>query len=190
MRTSRSKRSTRTLLIALVAAPVAAMTLAACGSTTHTRTRASASSHSTGSSASAVTRSSSPLVAFAKCMRANGVPNFPDQGHGGIEIDANPTAHTLTVDGITIGAPAYQVARAKCQKDMPHQSATPAQQAQARASILRFSKCMRGHGVRNFPDPKFINGPDGNQRVDLPGINPQSPAFQTAAKACGGGPKK
>jgi hypothetical protein len=48
---------------------------------------------------------------------------------------------------------------------------------------------MRSHGVPNFPDPKVVGSHADNQQVYLPGINPQAPAFQTAAKACGGGPK-
>ena len=48
---------------------------------------------------------------------------------------------------------------------------------------------MRSHGVPNFPDPKVISSSGGNQLVYLPGVNQQSPAFEGAAKACGGGPK-
>jgi hypothetical protein len=181
--------------LGLAAALAAAVTIAACGSGAHTKADASKRSNTASavpatSTAPAAANSSSAVVAFAKCMRASGVPNFPDQGHGGIEVQADPGAHTLTVDGVTVSASAYLAARAKCERYMPHQRATPAQQAQARASILRFSRCMGSHGVPNFPDPKFFKGTDGNQAVELPGINPHSPAFQTAAKACGGGPKK
>ncbi len=54
---------------------------------------------------------------------------------------------------------------------------------------LRFSGCMRSHGIPTFPDPKFIKGADGREEVELPGINPQAPAFQAAAKTCAGGPE-
>jgi hypothetical protein len=53
-------------------------------------------------------------------------------------------------------------------------------------STLAFSNCMRGHGVPNFPDPKVVSNHEGNQMVYLRGINLQSPAFEAAAKACGG----
>jgi hypothetical protein len=43
---------------------------------------------------------------------------------------------------------------------------------------LKFSQCMRAHGVANFPDP----GAGGD--VQINGINPQSPAFQAALQAC------
>jgi hypothetical protein len=44
------------------------------------------------------------------------------------------------------------------------------------ASGIRFSRCMRGHGIQNFPDP----GPGGYLRR----INLQSPAVQSAMNAC------
>ncbi len=58
---------------------------------------------------------------------------------------------------------------------------------------LDFAKCMRSHGVSNFPDPSA-----GGAGIRIPvgpgsGINPGSPAFQSAQKSCkhllpGGGP--
>lgn len=48
---------------------------------------------------------------------------------------------------------------------------------------------MRANGVSNLPDPQVRTGVDGNQEVYLPVVNIESPAVQSAAKACGGGPK-
>ena len=48
------------------------------------------------------------------------------------------------------------------------------------------SRCMRTHGVPNFPDPQFENGPAvARLRIGGAGIDPSSPAFQAAPKACG-----
>ena len=47
---------------------------------------------------------------------------------------------------------------------------------------LKFSDCMRAHGVSNFPDP---GSGGGIQVTPGSGLNPQSPAFQAARKACG-----
>jgi hypothetical protein len=120
-------------------------------------------------------------------MRANGVPNFPDLSNNGMRIEAN--GQTLSVNGVSVNAPAFQAARQECQKYLPHQQATPTQAAQQRQRGLNFAKCMRSHGVPNFPDPKIISSSGGNHVAYLPGINLQAPAFQAAAKACGGGPK-
>jgi len=55
---------------------------------------------------------------------------------------------------------------------------------------IKFSACMRSHGVPNFPDP---SAGGGIQISSSSGIDPQSPAFQSAQNACskllpGGGP--
>lgn len=55
---------------------------------------------------------------------------------------------------------------------------------------VKFADCMRSHGVPNFPDPS-AGGPI--QISPSSGVNPQSPAFQSAQNACskfmpGGGP--
>lgn len=56
---------------------------------------------------------------------------------------------------------------------------------------LKLANCMRSHGVPNFPDPS----PGGGLRITpQSGIDPRSPAFQSAQRACasyapgGGGP--
>jgi hypothetical protein len=51
----------------------------------------------------------------------------------------------------------------------------------AAAKGIRFADCMRSHDVPNFPDP---SGGGGIQIPDGSGINPQSPAFQSAQQAC------
>lgn len=46
---------------------------------------------------------------------------------------------------------------------------------------VKYSQCMRAHGVRNFPDP----GSNGEVGISSSsGIDPRSPHFQAAQKAC------
>jgi hypothetical protein len=177
-------------LLGTFAAVVAAITIAACGSSAPNRsTAASPTSSPTGANASTGSGSSSAssTLAFSNCMRSHGVPNFPDLGSNGIKIEAS--GQTLSVNGVSVDAPAFLAARQECQKYMPTQQATPTEAAHQRQRGLEFAKCMRSHGVPNFPDPKVVSSHGGNQVLYLPGINPQSPAFEAAAKACGGGPK-
>ncbi|HTX46623.1 MAG TPA: hypothetical protein VMD48_10105 [Solirubrobacteraceae bacterium] len=47
---------------------------------------------------------------------------------------------------------------------------------------IKYSDCMRSHGVPNFPDP---SSGGGIQISSSSGINPASPAFQAAQKSCG-----
>ena len=52
----------------------------------------------------------------------------------------------------------------------------------SRADVgLKLADCMRSHGVPNFPDP----GSSGNISIGPnSGVNPKSPAFQSAQQAC------
>src|SRR5579862_5527039 len=80
-------------------------------------------------------------LAFARCMRSNGVPNFPDPSSGG--------GVTITSgNGIDPGSPQFQSAQRACQKYLPAEKApSPAQVAKMQANLLKFSACMRSHGV-------------------------------------------
>ena len=45
---------------------------------------------------------------------------------------------------------------------------------------LKFAACMRSHGVPNFPDPT-----PGGGGIKIPsGVDPASPSFQSAQRAC------
>jgi hypothetical protein len=49
--------------------------------------------------------------------------------------------------------------------------------------MVAFSKCMRTHGVRAYPDPIF----PANGGISIgfgPGVNAQSPAFKQARATC------
>jgi hypothetical protein len=129
------------------------------------------------------------MLAFSRCMRANGVPNLPDLSGNGMLIQGN--GQSVSVNGVSVDAPAFRTAQGKCRKYLPTHTASAAAQAQQLARTLNFARCMRSHGVPNFPDPKVTTGQGGQSVVDLrgAGLNFQSPAFRAAAKACGGGPK-
>ena len=48
-------------------------------------------------------------------------------------------------------------------------------------NAVKFSGCMRSHGVANFPDPTSSGGIEIDSNS---GINPGSPEFQAAQKVC------
>jgi len=134
-------------------------------------------------------------IAFADCVRSHGVPNFPDpstaQG-GGLQIqqsDRSGSGASTKVNGVAVNGPAFQAAMQACRSYLPKGGTpSPAKTAQLKAKALAMARCMRSHGVPSFPDPQFQTGPGGGFGIRLggPGINPQSPAFQTAQRACGG----
>jgi hypothetical protein len=115
---------------------------------------------------------------FSACMRKHGVTSFPDpDGQGVITIHSGM--------GIDPGSPTFRSARSACEKLLPNGGQpTPAQQAQRQQEMLAFSKCMRAHGIADFPDPTT-----GGLRIQVhPGsdLDPSNPQFQAAQKACQG----
>lgn len=61
-------------------------------------------------------------------------------------------------------------------------TANSATKPSTRPSPPALAKCMRAHGVPNFPHPTS-NGEIGNNGA-VSGVNESSPAFQGAARAC------
>jgi hypothetical protein len=53
----------------------------------------------------------------------------------------------------------------------------------ARDAQVKFSQCMREHGVKNFPDPD-ANGGILIKAGPGTGLDPQSPTFKAAQEAC------
>jgi hypothetical protein len=89
----------------------------------------------------------------------------------------------LTLEQLGVTSSQLQTARTTCNHLLPNGGSgpSPAQVEQMRAQGLRFSQCVRAHGVPNFPDP-------GNSgRIPDPasvGIGQGSPRFQAANQAC------
>ena len=113
---------------------------------------------------------------FASCMRSHGVPNFPDPNADG----------SVTFSGVNPDSPSFRHAQDACKKYMPNggNPPSPAQQAAAQAAALKFSACMRSHGVPKFPDPQFSAGRASLRIGQNSGIDPSSPTFKNAQNAC------
>ena len=141
--------------------------LAACGSTNNSGTTTNASSQ----------------LALAQCMRAHGVPNFPDpNAAGGFTVTGSLGSSTVMIDGTTFSGPAFESAVKTC-KLFGGGTAPPPPSAQQRRDAVVFAQCMRKHGVPNFPDPSFPASGGIRSKAPLPGQS--SPAFQKAVQACG-----
>jgi len=126
---------------------------------------------------------------YAACMRAHGITNFPD-----------PVVHTSTGGGATavsvgirvtpaiVSMPGFKAAQTACASILPAlknggPGQTPAQQQAKVDDEISFARCVRAHGVANFPDP------NGQGQLTLPmlqaaGVNLRSPAFASAGSAC------
>ena len=134
-------------------------------------------------------------VAFSRCMRTHGVPDFPDPGpSSGAENSIGGIGIPTTIN---MQSPAFKAAKANCLKLLPSGPPVGAQQLAAlKRQMLQTSQCMRANGVTGFPDP--TNGPvpsgsPGNSigmgshivSLVIPStIDVDSPAFKQAAATC------
>ena len=164
-----------------------AVVAAACGGVSASPGVASLGSTTTTSAAAGSAASSGGLpnlqkayqaqLQYSQCMRTHGEPSFPDPVL---------SAHGLSISGgnINPNSPQFISASTACKKLVPNGG--PPSQAQIQAAVaraLKYSECMRAHGVPSFPDPDVSNG---GVRISIgaPGINPNSPQFQAAQKTC------
>jgi hypothetical protein len=111
-------------------------------------------------------------LAFARCMRAHGVRNFPDPDSEG---DFPP----LGQQALGVSKQTSLTAQQACKHLLSSGgSATPQQRQQKIAFGVKVAQCLRAHGYPNVPDPTSL-------RQELPpGIDPSSPQFQTTETGC------
>ena len=123
-----------------------------------------------GSSTAAASTLHQEELAVAQCMRSHGVPNFPDPAANGDRSHVGPNS-------LGVSTSVYQSALNACRHLAPDANATPASNPQALGKVLQFARCMRSHGVPDFPDPDSTG-----LRVD-PSMT-RLPQYQTAYQAC------
>jgi hypothetical protein len=173
--------STRVMLRPRRAWPSAARTAAAilvAAGLTLLATACSGSPSSTGSGGSpnAGGSASTRWLAYSQCMRTNGVPAFPDPPSSG--KPRFPSAQQLGVTSSKL-----QAAGNACQHLQPNGGSGPtqAQVQQYRNSMLIYARCMRAHGISNFPDPDSRGHLNIGPGTDVPVNTPQ---FQAAYRVC------
>jgi hypothetical protein len=144
---------------------------AACssGSSSSSTSSSGTASHSRSGTSKFV----SDELAFAQCVRAHGVPEYPDPNAQGQE----PASTKNLTDN-----PQFPAAQRACNHLIS--SDFSAQFRADTANYVKFAQCMRAHGVPNFPDPSA--DPDGSPVFNLQSanINIQAPQVRTAALGC------
>jgi hypothetical protein len=93
---------------------------------------------------------SARLVAFARCVRAHGVPRYPDPPPNATNTKF-PSAREVGVSGSQLNG-----AEKACEYLLPpgvDDYFPPAEVRLLLNGMLRFSQCMRHDGVPNWPDP-------------------------------------
>jgi hypothetical protein len=150
--------------------------VASLGSTTSTAAASAASSAGLPNGQ----QSYQQLVAYSQCMRTHGLPTFPDP---------TESAHSISMPNAPDqNSPQYKSANDACKHLLPFGGGPPsaAQTAQITAKLLKYANCMRAHGEPGFPDPTVKTSGGGIQigfRLST-GVDPNSPQFQEAQKAC------
>jgi hypothetical protein len=166
-RARRLKRAPVTGLFAALLIGLAFI-LTACGGSSDPGASKSTSTSASGGSSGSPSSSQSGSVAFAQCVRAHGVPDFPDPQNG----------HFL-ISGSEESNPNFQSAVQSCQHLLPGGSATNGGGGSNSSAELAFAHCMQTHGVPNFPDPSSSGA------LQVPqGVDSNSPQFQSAFQAC------
>ena len=126
----------------------------------------------------------SQALAYARCMRSHGVPTFPDPDSSG-QI---PKAQVVNVRQDNPSR--FDTANATCRDLLPNggtNGPTPAQIAQDWTDFRAFARCMRSHGVANWPDPTRRSTSDNRPAFNLTavGLHPNSqPQLKTKAQQC------
>jgi hypothetical protein len=176
----------RYLVLAALSLVAASLLVAGCGGGSATPgvanigTSASDDSSSSGSSSGGSGGNGGKAengARFSACMRSHGVRNFPDPSSGGgLTIGPN--------SGIDPNSATFKAAEKACEKLLDIKPPSAAEQAKMQEQALKFSACMRSHGVPTFPDPTFSDGRAQLKIDSKSGLDPRSPAFQAAQKAC------
>jgi hypothetical protein len=103
------------------------------------------------SSAAGGSKTYQQALAFVRCMRTSGEPAFPDPASNG----------TISTSQVNISSPEYDSAFSACGRLLPNGvqvQNSAAQQQELLTQFLKFSACMRAHGIPKFPDPTDLNG--------------------------------
>jgi hypothetical protein len=167
-----SRRRGRPRRAAATAAAFAAVSLlaAACG-----RGAASTTATSAAQGGNTATDNADEMP-YTQCMRAHGVPNFPDPNAQGKPF----TSENLLPAGINPDSPQVAAASTTCAHLLVPPS--PEQLAQQARELVRYAECMRAHGLPDFPDPSTTA--NGGSSLALTPAIVDSPDFQPAEQAC------
>jgi hypothetical protein len=107
-------------------------------------------------------------VKFAECMRANGVPDFPD-----------PNAKGEFVYGVSVSPAVWTRAVDSCKDLQPPGTLSAERTPEQQSATLAFAQCIRDNGVPDFPDP--VNGAPIVDTTAIPG--PDTPEFMAILNA-------
>jgi hypothetical protein len=177
-----------TRITATVVLASLALSIAACGNGSPAGTG--------GSPPAAGLSGSGSAVAYSACMRAHGVPNFPDPGSDGAVPKGDAQQFGVSDSRL-------QAAQQTCRTVLPAGGSLDQQTEQCMSSgdcpaalvqqLLNlersFAQCMRAHGLPHWPDPTLES--QGRPVFvisisrDLGGVDPHEPQISGKEDECG-----
>jgi hypothetical protein len=131
-----------------------------------------ASACSSGSGSGGNQDSLAQTLAYSKCMRSHGVPNFPDPVQG-------PNGQ-VSLGGLGLHSPQANSARRACRSLAPPGTAVQAVSTTQQKAFLRWAACIRANGVPGFADPTFSGG---GPQFTVP-RNENAATLQAAERTC------
>jgi hypothetical protein len=133
------------------------------------------SSSVTSSTTTAQNGALGEALAFARCMRSHGIPDWPDPTSSG-EFDKS----ALRQLGVSVSR-VRGIEESACNLPLGGPQG-PTITLADRADYLRAAACMRSHGFPDFPDPTFGNN---SVETNIPSsIDQDSSPFKSAAGIC------
>ncbi len=167
----------------LAALALVALISAGCGSSAPSTTGTSTVSKTSSSSAtsSSANTARAKAVRFARCMRDNGVGEFPDPDASG----------EMTIDGIVNGssldpdAPAFKEAITACRDLQPPGFTGHTRSAAQQEHALAFAQCIRDNGVKDFPDPAVGDPLVDTRRIPSTNRSGGMSVLNAAMRKCG-----
>ncbi len=149
-------------------------------STADSPTTVDSSAGSGGSSNNGGSTQAQQDLAFAQCMRSDGVTDFPDPGSNG---------QFGTISAQLEDAPHFAAGFNACKHLLP--ASGESKEQQDFPQLLKFAQCMHAHGVPTYPEPNPNVNPYSvlapNTAVNslkVAGVNPNSPVVQAAVQTC------
>lgn len=153
----------------------------------------SAPSAGPSDSPSAGAAANAQLIAFSRCMRADGVPGYPDP----IVVAGVTTLPKESGPHLGVSSAQFTTAERSCQHLLPRDGSLTASSLQqcylagmcppalvqhAMSAGRQFASCMRSHGAPTWPDPTIDS--EGRPVYNITVPRPAPPKVSAAINEC------
>jgi hypothetical protein len=115
-------------------------------------------------------------------MRSHGVPRFPDASSSNTLPNGLPK---VSPQQLGVSGSQYRAAQGACAHLLPNGGRmTQTESQRDLRAMLGFARCMRSHGVPDWPDPTNDSAGWGFNLVHVHGFDPNSPQIDQKMSGC------